>query len=102
VLYLVDLCHGFATRGIIEPPHGVLKPDFRRVQVRRSLRQIRVTALLASVSIPIIVPVLLLLPIPIPTIAPIILGPTRCHRRSEKHGDEKRCKILHVHSLETV
>jgi hypothetical protein len=57
---------------------------------------------LASVSIPIAVPVLLLLPIPIPTITPIIVGPTRCHCPREKHGDEKRCKILHGHSLETV
>jgi hypothetical protein len=63
-----------------------------------------VTSALASVSIPIIVPVLLLLPIPIPipTVTPIILGSTRCHRPSEKHGDETRCKILHVYSLETV
>ena len=37
------VCHGFATRGIIESSHRVPKAGLGGVQVRRGLRQIRVS-----------------------------------------------------------
>jgi hypothetical protein len=40
LLHRVDVCHGFAPRGLIERPHRVLESSLGRVQVRRGLGQI--------------------------------------------------------------